>query len=347
MDIGSKPLLCAAIGSLLCASPVSGRNDGVRPVGRAATFDGTLSVLTYNVAGLPWPIASGRSAAIDAMASRLRDLRRQGRNPHLVVLQEAFTDDARAIGRAAGYRYVVDGPSVAEVNEATGNAEDRRFVADASWWSGETQGKLYGSGLQLLSDFPVIRVRRMAYPAFACAGYDCLANKGALLATVRVPGAPSPVDIVTTHLNSRKSTGVSDARSLYAYRRQAALLSAFLNEQHDPAHPLIVAGDFNTGSARLRRAALRAQIATWPGADAFQNALEQVAEPRMAAGMPLPRDVGAALRRATDWQFFASGTNARLRVVAVSVPFGREATGGMLSDHIGYTAMFRLDRRAR
>jgi endonuclease/exonuclease/phosphatase family metal-dependent hydrolase len=155
------------------------------------------------------------------------------------------------------------------------------------------------------------------------------------------------VDIVTTHLNSRRSTGVSDARSLYAYRRQAALLSAFLNEQRDPAHPLIVAGDFNTGSARLRRAALRAQIATWPGADPFQNALEQVAGPRMAAGMPLPRDVGAALRRATDWQFFASGTNARLRVVAVSVPFGREATGGMLSDHIGYTSTFRLDRRAR
>ena len=59
--------------------------------GEPRPFDGTLSVLTYNVKGLPWPLASGRPEAFSAMADRLRDMRAEGRNPHIVVLQEAFT----------------------------------------------------------------------------------------------------------------------------------------------------------------------------------------------------------------------------------------------------------------
>ena len=40
----------------------------------------------------------------------------------------------------------------------------------------------------LLSDFPIESVRRAAFPADACAGFDCLAAKGAMLVTVSIPG---------------------------------------------------------------------------------------------------------------------------------------------------------------
>ena len=343
----SKPLLLALLGSLLCVASSSGAPvaAGMSPAG-VRPFDGTLSVLTYNVEGLPWPFAWNRPAAFTEIAGRLERLRRSGRNPQIVVLQEAFTTDAQAIGRAAGYTYVVAGPSESDVNGAPPSLNDDRFAAAGSWWRGEDLGRPVGSGLMLLSDYPIVRIRRMAYPDFACAGYDCLASKGALLVTVRIPGAPSPVEIVTTHLNCRQHSGVSDERSLHAYRRETDFLSAFINRWHDPADPLIVAGDFNAGRAPPRWSALRQAIASWRGETPFQDAISDVARSRIASGAPLPGDVHAILRRAEDWQFFTSGRNASLDALAVRIPFGHEPDGTMLSDHIGYTALYRLGSEA-
>jgi len=182
----------------------------------------------------------------------------------------------------------------------------------------------------------------MAYPDFACAGYDCLSNKGALLVTVRIPGAPSPIDIVTTHLNCRTHAGVSDERSLEAYRRQAGLLSAFIDRWHDPADPLIVAGDFNAGRSPERWSALRASIAAWRGATPFRDAISDVVRERVARGAPLPGDMHSILHRAEDWQFYTSGRNAALTALAVRITFGHEPDGTTLSDHIGYIALFGL-----
>lgn len=340
----SKILLAACCLSLFCAASSCGGPIAQLPPAApsARPFDGTLSLLTYNIEGVPWPFAWNRPPAFARIAERLRQLRAAGRNPQIVVLQEAFTPDAQAIGREAGYRYVVAGPSAAEANPAPPDPADLRYEAAASWWRGETHGPELGSGLLLLSDYPILRIRRMAYPAFACAGYDCLANKGALLVTVRIPGAPAPVDVVTTHLNCRQHSGVSDVRSLYAYRRETAFLTGFVNRWHDPDLPLIVAGDFNAGHAPPRWAALRQAIAGWRGAAPFQDAISDVARQRTARGLPLPADIHAILRRAEDWQFFTSGRQATLAAAAVRIPFGHASDGTMLSDHIGYTALYRL-----
>jgi len=339
-----KNLFAAACLSLFCVASSCGGPAAPPPPAApsARPFDGTLSLLTYNIEGVPWPFAWNRPPAFGRIADRLRQLRAVGRNPQIVVLQEAFTADAQAIGREAGYRYVVAGPSEADANAAPPDPLDLRYEAAASWWRGETHGPEVGSGLMLLSDYPILRIRRMAYPAFACAGYDCLANKGALLVTVRIPGAPAPVDIVTTHLNCRQHSGVSDARSLYAYGRQTAFLTDFVNRWHDPDLPLIVAGDFNAGHAPPRWTALRQAIASWRGAAPFQDAISDVVHQRIARGLPLPPDMHAILRRAEDWQFFSSGRAATLTALAVRIPFGHEADGSQLSDHIGYTALYRL-----
>lgn len=291
-----------------------------------------LSVLTYNVKGLPWPIAADRRADFDRIAARLNRLRATGRHPRVVALQEAFTDEARAIGAAAGYRFRVDGPDArARTRWAMSRPSDRAFAARADWLKGEGLGKLVGSGLQILSDYPVLAVKRMAFPAFACAGFDCLANKGVLLVVLAVPGSATPVTVVTTHLNSRRSSGVPDARSLHGYRVQVAALARFLAVHADQRLPLVLAGDFNVGKAIPRQAALFGSASfTRPANDAL----------RTCANLGI--DAREAMRRARDWQFFKGGSEGAIAARAIETPFGRERDGTMLSDHIGYTAHYAL-----
>lgn len=331
-----------------CAAAVLMTTVGATGVPRASAgmslpaIDHAFSVLTYNVEGLPWPIASGRADDLVAIADRLRDLRATGQAPNVVVLQEAFTTEARAVGRKAGYRYIVDGPSADHAVPAGTDTGNPAFNAAARWWSGETEGKMLGSGLQLLSDYPIVEIRRMVFPAGDCAGYDCLANKGALLVRVAVPGLATPVDIVTTHLNSRTASGVAKSRADRAYARQVDLLTGFVEKARDPRNPLIVAGDFNLGKTPVRRAALFGQIERrWSAAGSVRNAFGQAVRDRL----PMPQDAIATARRAKDWQFFAPGHAAALELTGIAVPFGREPDGDMLSDHVGYIAYFRQAAR--
>lgn len=324
--------------SLPRANPVA------QPLHLSVDFDGQLSVMTYNVHGVPWPVGWGRPAQLTQIAETLRDLRSRGRNPHVVVLQEAFTEDAQAIGREAGYRYIVDGPSAELVSSERPTAADRLFASSGSWIKGEGLGKFVGSGLQILSDFPIVGVRRMAYPTYACAGYDCLANKGALLASLALPGEAEPIDIVTTHLNSRRSSGVADARSIYAYRLQVKFLTDFIRRAHDPQRALLVAGDFNVGRATPRRTDLLASVRTqWVQDGDIDDAYGEA----VRIGLPLSSDARFSRSRARDWQFYTRGKSTDLELDGIDVPFGHDKYGGMLSDHVGYTATYRIFSRSR
>ncbi len=102
-QIAMAIILATSIGAAAPELPVSYRDPPHLPA-----FDGRLSVMTYNIHGLPWPVAWGRTSAFVQIAQRLGALRAQGRQPHVVLLQEAFTQQAQSIGRAAGYRYVVE-----------------------------------------------------------------------------------------------------------------------------------------------------------------------------------------------------------------------------------------------
>lgn len=305
----------------------------------AHPFDGSLSVLTYNVKGLPWPVALGRTASLESIGHKLRSLRDSGEAPSVAVLQEAFVEEARSIGRLGGYRYIADGPAPSDIRSTPMSSDDAAYASRAHWWKGETEGKFVGSGLQVLSDYPIVAVHRMAFPAFACAGFDCLANKGALLVTLDIPGAPTPVDVLTTHLNSRHASGVSDARSTYAYRRQVAELSAFVRRVHDPRFPLIASGDYNVGPVEARQAALFDAVRDgWVGDRPMRDALEEFKR----QGGVLDADAAYELRRGRDWQFYFDGSRGKLALTGIEVPFGRDEAGNMLSDHVGYVARFRL-----
>jgi len=325
-------LLGVLAGGASLAQTTSKPSGGLPPASkRQITAD--FSILTYNVKGLPWPIATGRSEALGAIADRLTLLRREGRQPSIVVLQEAFTEQARAIGSRAGYAYQVHGPYVrTSPGELAG--------AGGSWHLGETGPSQVDSGLIVLSDFPVISAQRAEFPTGACAGFDCLAAKGVVMVTVDIPGK-GPVAIAATHLNSRKASGAPFDRTHEAYRRQASFLAGFLADRRTPDVPLVLAGDFNRGQRLVRIAALDAALAQISGDSGSSDALQVVA----GSGRDSRRDseIGWIFERARDMQFVFGGSQSALAPVGAEVPFGKEAGGEMLSDHMGFTIHYRFD----
>lgn len=283
-----------------------------------------LSVMTYNVKGLPWPIASGRPEALRRIAARLARMRAEGRQPQVVVLQEAFTDEAKALGDRAGYPFQVQGPYLrGEPGESA--------AAGGRWYRGETQASALDSGLIILSDLPIVAVERAAFPTGACAGYDCLAAKGVVMVTLDVPGR-GPVAVAATHLNSRAASGAPYARTHAAYARQAAFLASFIAARRPAGRPLILAGDFNRGNRPARIAAL---------ATAFGPAREGLAEVLARSGAPSP-DAALVRRRGRDMQLLFDGGATRLEAATAEVPFGTERDGTSLSDHLGFTVRYRL-----
>ena len=296
-----------------------------------------ISVLSYNIKGMPWPAAWGRDAAMDRIAARLAAYRRQGTQPDIVLLQEAFTDTAREIGRRAGYRHVVFGPDAGQV--PTG--EDTEPLG-RDWVHGEAIGKSVGSGLAILSDFPILSVATVAYGDHACAGFDCLANKGAMMAMIRVPGQREPVRVFNTHLNARTASGVAVSKANLAFRRQLGLFARFVRrEETGSSAPVIIGGDFNIGKDEERRAAFSALSTTGsvPGYVALDRASGALLVHRNAiAGGRHGADMRAIVRRRKDLMF----ASPSLRPVRASVPFGTEASGPALSDHFGYRIDYAL-----
>lgn len=324
--------LAMLIGGASLAQPVA--NSHLPALSPGGPFRSDISVLTYNVKGLPWPIASNRETALAEIGARLAALRAEGRQPTIVVLQEAFTREAKAIGERAGYPYRIDGPYLREDAEHP--------VAGRAWYRGETQKPALDSGLVVLSDVPLTDIARAAFPSTDCAGYDCLASKGVVLITVEVPGK-GPVSVATTHLNCRGASGAPPEQSDKAYGQQAAFLAQFLERERTPGAALVVAGDFNRGQRPLRTAILDKVMSDVAGGRGLSEALRT----RMAAqaeGLGRSRDAIWIRHRARDMQFVIHGSRTRILPVGAEITFGTEADGSTLSDHMGFTIHYRVER---
>jgi endonuclease/exonuclease/phosphatase family metal-dependent hydrolase len=303
----------------------------------APAIDGTLSVMTYNIKGLPWPIALGRETALASIADRLASLRRNGRQPHIILLQEAFTPEAARIAARAGYAHVAAGPDASFRTSIAPDRDDIAYLADARWDRGEGVDKQLGSGLLILSDYPITRVDRMAFPDFACAGFDCLANKGILIAHLQVPGA-GQVSVVNTHLNARKAAGVPIDRSQRAFSRQVELLAHFVAAHAPAEQAMILGGDMNIGKDARRASAFFPRFAQArlafvnPHLGGARRALAQEACP----DADTCHDLTVASEEAKDWLFARDARHAPMPITAAHVPFGTERTATPLSDHFGY-----------
>jgi endonuclease/exonuclease/phosphatase family metal-dependent hydrolase len=303
--------------------------------GARGAATGSLTILAYNLEGLPPPARWGRAGQLRMIADQLAAMRRVGEAPQIVLLQEAFIDPGPTIEEIAGYRYVVQGPR--QPNTARpATAAERAFAAQALRTKGEGAGKWIGSGLRILSDYPIVAVRKLAFPAWMCAGFDCLANKGVLLAWIAVPGSPRPVPVIDTHLQSMRLAGVPGARSGEAYAMQVRAMKAFVAANVPAESAVFFGGDFDTED-EARRA-----LFTEPPLAGARNALEDaLAHPNTIAASDRA-NLLAVVAHGVDRLYYRGASGWPVALERFATPFGPRDDGTMLSDHIGYTARFAV-----
>jgi endonuclease/exonuclease/phosphatase family metal-dependent hydrolase len=298
---------------------------------------GGLSVMTYNVRGLPWPAAWGRGPALAEIGKRLAAMRDRNTQPQVVLLQEAFTDDAKAIARQAGYRHIVVGPQQAPAADAAPLGEG--FAAAARWDRGELSESLLDSGLLILSDYPIVQSRNFAFPRGACAGFDCLAAKGVMIAWIAVPDVPQPIAIINTHLNSRRATHVASERADQAYVWQVNATRRFVSENVERDMPAIFGGDLNGGKSPRRLSALAQPMLDASERDGLSTALTLPGIPDSTRA-----EASQIVKRNKDRLISRNGNGITLAPRRASVPFGIRSATAPLSDHAGFVIEYAMVR---
>lgn len=291
-----------------------------------------LTVLTYNVEGLPWPVRSGRAKKLRAIGRQLAQLRAQGRAPDVVLLQEGFIKDTAELIALSGYPYVAKGP---DKQQRDGNVlgKDRlRFRRIKYPQRGEGMGKWRGSGLYILSEHPIVAQTSHAYRF--CAGLDCLANKGVMTVGVQAPGAPTVIEVANTHMNAKGAARVPRRRTQTAHHLQADELKRFLLNSRTSGAPLIVGGDFNVKHSAVRYDYV---LGDYP----FVVTSQYCKLNPGACEAKMSFDGDAPWLDTQDLLGAADGAGVTVRPVQVEALFdGLE--GPVLSDHDAYQVRFRL-----
>ena len=304
-----------------------------RRSGRAST---TVSVLTYNVEGLPWPARRKRGPQLREIARQLAALRTTNEAPDIVLVQEAFSLEAALIGDRAGYLNHVPGPAARERRPPTSPDADRALTSRRKLTKGERFGRFLPSGLYVLSDYPIIAVGRQPFRSRECAGYDCLANKGIMHARIMIPGAPAALDVFNTHLNSRGSAGVSTERSLKAHRLQVNEISRYIEQRWDRENAVLFGGDFNMRNAPAR---FEHFAETTPHRLVHQHCLSRMSK----CDVRLSWDGDEPWMDTQDLQGFQSGGRLTVEPIRVEAMFDEPwRKGKPLSDHDGLLVVYRL-----
>lgn len=291
-----------------------------------------LRVLLWNVEGLPWPIRSGRGAKLQRIADWIAARRAARRGPDILILHKAFTPDASRIALQAGYTSILPGPAQDQQRHLAAAEAPAGFAESARWWKGEDIGKWLDGGLYIATDLPVVATKSEAFGSHSCAGYDCLSNKGAVLAKIRIPGAPETLFLFNTHRNSREPAKVGIARAEASHLLQTQENDAFLAALA-PNAAMIAAGDFNNYRAGDRR-----------GRFADDPAFRLVAKGSGLNARAAPMSDDWAWRQADDLVGYRSGRGLRIEPLAVVSLFDGK-NGPRLSDHDAQYIVFRLSWR--
>ena len=295
-----------------------------------------VSVLIYNVAGLPWPIKTGRTKQLKKIGAELAAMRAAGTHPDIVLLQEAFSAPSGELVSMSGYPNFVRGPARRDVSPEKLSPEvEASFKKDRRFFKGEKFGKWMNSGLYALTDYAILAKRSRPFKRYECAGYDCLSNKGILGIAVQIPGVPSPLQVVTTHMNSRNSTGVSEERSLRAHNLQMDELDDFLDANLNEQLPMIYGGDFNMKNAR-DRLDYAATKRPYPTVRRYCTRVVDDCDIRMSF------DGDEPWLRTQDLQGAVDGALVKIRPIRAEALFDEPVDGKMLSDHDGYLVTYRL-----
>jgi endonuclease/exonuclease/phosphatase family metal-dependent hydrolase len=291
-----------------------------------------FSVLTYNLEGLGWPARTGRAGELKAIGERLAAMHDAGTAPDVVLFQEMFSSAAKRAVAASGYPAIAPGP---RRTTRSGIGAEKRIPGKKKPQKGEIGIRLLGGGLAIASRYPIVDGAVDSYGRRACAGFDCLANKGIMLARIAIPGVPVPIDIYNTHMNSRGASGVKEARNLEAHARQAVAASAFIADTEAAAHPLVLGGDFNMRHSEER----------WEGFSRYHSLTlvhEVCVDPASGCDVRMSWDGDEPWMDTQDLQFFANGQQVSMRPIRVEAMFDGGPSGPRLSDHDGLLVTYEL-----
>ena len=293
-----------------------------------------ISLLTYNVAGLPWPKRAGTRTAMARIAAAWPEEFGE-QSPDITVLQETFVPAATSLPSQIGYAHWVRGPRRGDRIDPLIEPAARDFRKARRLRKGERFGTFVGSGLLLATDLAILRNVTQPFGRQSCAGYDCLSNKGVQLVEIAIPGMPEPLFVLNAHLNSNGAAGVPSEHSLYAYQRQVREIEMLLEAEWAGRGPLIVAGDFNA----------RGNLDRFGEAD--EKVLGELAH-RFCINRPdrcavaMSWDSDEPWMDTQDLQGFRAGRLVSLQPVAIRARFDRPYDGEMLSDHDGLEVVWEL-----
>ncbi|WP_271300970.1 endonuclease/exonuclease/phosphatase family protein [Sphingomonas sp. CV7422] len=293
----------------------------------------TLEVLTFNIEGLGWPARRGRASSLKQIGATLADLNARGKAPDVILVQEMFSAAAVKAMTQAGYPYRAWGPTRTRRSRLT--ATDR-MRGPKLWRKGETGFHLVGSGLAVLSRYPIIASESEPFGKNRCAGFDCLSNKGIQHVRIAVPGVSQPIDIFNTHLNSQKASRVPPERHGAAHALQVNELARFVAAKSAPRAPGIFGGDFNMRGASDRLAHFEASLS------GFTMVHRYCAAPNAACEVAASWDGDEPWLDTEDLQLFSSGAAVTVRPTKVEAMFDAPASGDRLSDHDGLKVAYRL-----
>lgn len=292
-----------------------------------------IKVLSYNINALPPPIKKGGAEQYERIAAILRERRAKNDHPQIVLLQEAFTSAADVVTDTTGYAYVVRGPGRKEASEK--GLAHWPLKTRKTYSTFKKPQKFTGSGLVILSDFPIEQAQHKAFDLDTCAGIDCLANKAILMARLHVPGLGEPLDVINSHFNSKGTAAAPRKWTLKAHKKQTDTLVWFM-EKTDRGNPVILAGDFNT-KATARYQYFQKQVG-------FVDIGEACLRRTAACHLDQATDADTILYNTNDKHFVAASQDYALTPVYVTRNFTEEVGGKPLSDHLGYEVHYRLSR---
>jgi endonuclease/exonuclease/phosphatase family metal-dependent hydrolase len=283
--------------------------------------------MTYNVEGLPEPARFNRSAKLAEIRKRINEMMATKSAPDILVVQEMFSDDAIAKLKALAYPNFIYGPTKADVGGAAMSAVRLAGLSPPPV-------KLQPSGVAIFSRYPINFRRKRAFGLLTCAGIDCLANKGGLLAQISIPGVPVPLYVATTHMNAQDVSKAPERMHLAAHQQQTRELAALL-ETSDATGPLIIAGDFNMRSAPKRYQTFKRLIP-------YPTAHHYCQRHRDQCRSQIPLDQPDPWLTTQDLQFFRDGSAVGIQPEALELRFRTDVARESLSDHSAQLVRWRL-----
>lgn len=276
-----------------------------RPVQPGQTI---LRAMTLNVRGLPLPFMD--LDRLKDIGSLLNQSRLRGEGPDVVAIQEGFSDRTEELIRASGYPYVAYGPQ----------GHDTRARA----------------GILILSRYPITKTQTVKYTN--CISWDCMTHKGVQFARIRIPGAPSELDVYNTHINSNPETDPTITYEDVEWMRsqQVQEIREFLWDTRTSHAPALFLGDFN----------LRPHYSSYDSFLAFISMFDAAADCSSrfrCTGAPA-QAIQEDYRQSIDRQFYASGTAPRMTLTPVRFQkvFSTPHRGRPLSDHSALLIHYRV-----